>query len=154
MRLIILLTAVFLLSGCVGVGVMTMHNPDTELDSLEFKLGEKGFLNPHVRESQKYTKEDVLVLWGEPDSKAVDGAVEEWRYNREGLAWAGLIPVVIIPIPLVAPVGKNGVVLSFNGNELIKAKENNREGGMAMCGWLLMDHPSGFQFDCFSDFGD
>ena len=131
-----------------------MHNENTELDHLEFKLGGKGFLNPYVKENQKYTKKSVLEIWGEPDSKVVEGSIEIWRYNQEGFAWAGLIPIVIIPIPLVAPVGKNGVVLSFNGNELIKASEDRREGGVAMCGWFLMDHPSGFKFGCFSDFGD
>ena len=142
----------FLLSSCAGV--MTMHNTDRELEHMKFTLGGKGFLNTYVDENQNYTKQEVLEVWGQPESKETEGLFEKWRYNQDSLAWAGVIPMFIVPIPLVAPVGKNGVVLTFEGDSLVKASEEYRDGGVAMCGWFLMDHPSGFKFGCFSDFGE
>lgn len=152
MRVIGIAVLMLLLSGCAGV--MTVHNPDTEIKDLNFKLASKGFLNTDATENSNYTKKSVLEIWGKPDSIKVNGAKEQWKYNQTGLAWAGLIPVIIVPIPLLVPVGKNGVVLVFQDELLISAIKNQREGNIAMCGYFLMDDSSGSKGFCFSDFAD
>ena len=65
----------------------------------------------------------LLDTWGEPDEKVHDSdSVERWTYDRR-LRWNGLFAVVvIIPVPLIVPVGyesdtflvKDGVVESVD----------------------------------------
>lgn len=138
----------FLLSGCVGVA--TMHNPEKKHEELNFKLMGRGFLFDYQEKNHNYSKSDVIEIWGKPDNKEVRGSVEYWRYKQEGLAWAGVIPMIVIPIPLVVPVGRNSVTLGFNGNELVSATSQYRDGSLAVCGVFLMDQPSGFKFGCFT----
>lgn len=143
-----LIVIIFLLSGCVGVA--TMHNPEKKHEDLKFKLMGRGFLFDNQEENHNYSKSDVVEVWGQPDSKEVSGNVEYWRYKQGVLAWAGVIPMIVIPIPLVAPVGKNSVTLGFIGNELVSATSQYRHGSLAVCGMFLMDNPSGLKFGCFT----
>ena len=146
-KLTILIVA-FLFSGCVGVA--TMHNSEKKYDDLNFKLMGRGFLFDDQEENHNYSKSDVIEIWGQPDSKDIRGNVEYCRYKQESLAWAGVIPMVVIPIPLVVPVGNNSVTLGFIDNELVSATSLYRDGSLAVCGAFLMDHPSGFKFGCFT----
>lgn len=127
-----------------------MRNPEITHINLQFKLMGRGYLFDYKEEDHNYQKFDVLQAWGEPDAKKVGGEIEYWIYKQDSLAWAGLIPMVIIPIPLVVPVGKNSVTLGFSGDELVSAVSQDRDGAGGVCGMFLMDHPSGLKFGCFS----
>ena len=108
----------------------------------------RGYISAEVEEEHSgYLKADVLKAWGQPDSKKLKGEIEYWRYEH-GLAWAGLIPVLIVPVPLVLPVGKNGATLAFSGDELVSAVSRDRDMAGGMCGWFLMDVSPGLQFFC------
>lgn len=108
----------FLLSGCVGVA--TMHNIEKKHEDLNFKLMGRGFLFDYQEKNHNYSKSHVIEIWGEPDSKEVGSSVEYWRYKQEGLAWAGVIPMIVIPIPLVVPVGRNSVTWGLKAMNLYR----------------------------------
>ena len=127
-----------------------MYNPERNHEDLKFKLMGRGFLFDYKEKNHNYSKSDVVEAWGQPDSKDLIGNTEYWQYKQDSLAWAGIIPMVVIPIPLVVPVGKNSVTLGFAGDELISATSQDREGSLAVCGMFLIDHPSGFKFGCFT----
>jgi hypothetical protein len=61
----------------------------------------------------KYSREAILDLWGEPNSKYVRDGVEYWKYRNE-IGFSGVLLGVIIPIPIMLPVGYRYTVLSFN----------------------------------------
>lgn len=140
-----------LLTGCAGI--VTMHNSETDHEDLNFTLGGKGYLSFYKKETKNHTKQAIREAWGEPDKISNNDKYEVWRYDQGGFAWAGIIPILIIPIPLIAPVGKNSVTFNFNGDELASVSSEKREGGIAICGLFLMDHPSGLKFGCTSGSG-
>ena len=144
MRNMLVIGMCLLLSGCAGV--LVMHNPKKTHDSDEFRLMGRGYISAK-RAHSGYQKADVLKAWGEPDSKKIKRGVEYWRYEQ-GLAWAGLIPVLVVPVPLVLPVGKNSATLAFSGDELVSAVSRDRDMSGGMCGWFLMDEPSSTKFGC------
>lgn len=151
MRNILVLGMCLLLSACAGV--LVMHNPKVTQDSQQLKLMGRGYISVG-KEQVSYQKADVRQAWGEPDSKKIKGEIEYWRYEQNGLAWAGLVPVLVIPIPLVVPVGKNGATLGFSGDELVSAVRQDRDVAGGMCGLFLIDHPSSLKFNCLSLSGD
>jgi hypothetical protein len=71
--------------------------------------------------------------WGEPKKKGVKDGQEYWVYN-DGLAWRGLVIFVIIPIPLLAPVGHNEVTLHFEHEKLTRIDHEYGYGSYAICG--------------------
>ena len=134
-----------LLSACAGV--LVMHNPKTTHDSKQLELMGRGYISGDGERSS-YQKADVLQAWGEPDSKKTRGEIEYWRYEQDSLAWTGLVPVLVIPVPLVVPVGQNHAILGFSGGELVSAVSRDRDMAGGMCGMFLMDHPAGLKFGC------
>lgn len=66
--------------------------------------------------SKRYTKEEVSVFWGEADEHIIaDNGQEGWIYNNR-MAWGGAIIWVIIPIPLVVPIGYRSTTVYFDNN--------------------------------------
>lgn len=147
MRRIFVIGMCLLLTACAGVVVI--HNPKKNYDGMQFKLMGRGYISGS-EERISYQKADVLQAWGEPDSKKAKGEIEYWRYEQDGLAWAGLVPVLVIPVPLVVPVGKNHATLGFSGDELVSAVRKDRTPAGGMCGMFLMDQPSSLKFACLS----
>ena len=93
-----LLALAVLLSGCVGIS----YFGTTTIDEAH-PAGEEPF-RP-VRRPGMDTAEALLVRLGEPDERVQRADLrEEWTYD-EGLRWNGPVIFVIIPIPLIIPVG-------------------------------------------------
>lgn len=66
--------------------------------------------------NKEATKTDFLKYWGKPDSIVVhpdNAAIETWHYKRNH--WCGIIPVLIVPIPLVLPVCTKDNRIRFDG---------------------------------------
>lgn len=80
------------------------------------------------------SKEDLLKAWGPPDERLVEAGQERWVY-RDGLQWNGvfIFPGIIIPIPLVIPVGWNTFTIEFQEDMVstIVTVVNEVKGGAA-----------------------
>ncbi len=144
----LLLSAIcFSLSACVGY--MSFGNGDKEYQNGQFGLGGKGFVNEYKPET--LTADQLIEVWGQPDKKYSDNDFEIWRYNKSGLAWAGIMPViVIIPIPLLVPTGKHYTNFKVQNNVILSATENIRTGSLAFCGFFPFDVEPIVRFGCFS----
>ena len=85
------------LTGCIGIS--THLDTDARTDT-----------------SDKSTKAEVRTNLGSPDRVESKDGSDIWWYNR-GVAWRGVVLwVVVVPIPLMAPVGMNHAKVSFRGN--------------------------------------
>ena len=116
-----------LITGCVGYinatnTLKTNTTCDKHNDSCWSSLSSANssslniiFANSAVKKSP--TKEDVLLELGQPHSIIKAENRETWDY-RHDVAWRGFYPILILPIPLLIPVGFNHWELSFNENNL------------------------------------
>lgn len=74
--------------------------------------------DPESNRKKVITPSNVEALWGKPNNTVVDKSRKVITYNR-GLRWRGIIPIAIIPIPLVVPVGHKTVSLTFENDHLV-----------------------------------
>ncbi len=91
------------------------------------------------------SKKDLLKAWGPPDERLVEAGQERWVY-RDGLRWNGvfIFPGIIIPIPLVIPVGWNTFTIEFQEDTVstIVTVVNEVKGGAA-CTFVLVHGGAG-----------
>jgi hypothetical protein len=109
-----------------------------------------------VMETTNCTSEWLRDYWGEPQhiSHNSTGSDEIWTYNS-GLVWEGVVPFVIIPIPLVLPVAHEKVCFSLHDGRVVSASVTrsctvggtygfipNPEGGGSFGAWNWDEHSS------------
>lgn len=119
----------FSVSGCVGFSSLL----GTESSSQQFAYYQAG------RDGLVTNKDSAIAYWGDPLVKtqlAAEGE-EAWTY-RGGLAWRGVALWVVVPIPLVVPVGHNTVTMRFSasGDLISGSAEQAAEKGL-VC-WILI----------------
>ena len=115
-----------LLQGCVGVVV---PGPRTEII-------DNPTISSYVREpdgvtkrnsseatnSVVYTSEWLLTRWGTPQSiRHVAGSSDEIWIYKSGTIWAGVVPFVLIPVPLMLPISKEKVSFSLHDRRVVRA---------------------------------
>jgi hypothetical protein len=106
-RGILALTIAVLVSGCVGVGSYTQTQFRSS-QAIDRVITTNNGASPT-------TKQDILNAWGEPKERINNSYEEVWTYSGKGdLAWRGIVVWMIAPIPLLVPVGKNDVHISFD----------------------------------------
>ncbi len=139
--LIPLLPVCLLLQGCVGVVVCgrdtkTIKNP-TIMEP------------PHVASvmegvgGTEYTTVWLKAHWGTPtEVKTVSAETEEvWTYNLKRQCWWGVVPMVIIPIPLVVPTGAEKVAFQIRDGRVLSAETVQRHTAGAAAGLLSAEGP-------------
>lgn len=114
-RRIFILCCVFFIaisqSGCIGLIVNTpgeckIETPFTGIHDI---FWDKGTV------PKTSTKADFLKEWGKPDEiNSTSENEETWIYKRK--IWCGVMPVLILPVPLILPV--------CDGFDRIKFKDN------------------------------
>ena len=131
----ILLALLTASSGCLGVAFTGNHSGSTSTPRIGRKPG-------HLMDggdAHVLSDTEVRRAWGEPDEVAKPGDGSElWTYTG-GLRWNGvLLFVVIIPIPLLVPVGREQVTLRFRGGEAVFGEAIvSDETWDAFVGWHL-----------------
>ena len=122
------------LGGCVGVGLVYEHSREMQHANNNLAMGKaRGMIFEGDIFATTMRKEDVLKRWGPPDKNRTDGKFEVLVYRRE-LAFSGAIVYLLIPIPLLAPVGYRHTHLYFTEGALSKAIEESGDGPQLMCG--------------------
>jgi hypothetical protein len=107
-----------LLNGCLG-GAVIQRSAMSDDSNIALK-DERGYIVNKVH-GVEYSKQEVLQLWGPPYAKDLEGETEAWRYHRE-IAFSGLmLVVVVVPVPLLVPVGYRDTILFFSNDKLVKA---------------------------------
>jgi len=115
------------LQGCVGVGVLrsrtkVINNPEISSYSDTPQPVSREKVSAATN-TVVYTAEWLRKNWEKPDHIShVAGTSEEiWIYKSDRI-WEGVIPIiVIIPIPLVLPVGRESVRLTLRDGRVVSA---------------------------------
>ena len=141
-RLVAVLVACLLSQGCVGVLVCskastTIKRPFINPTGPDVECVSEGF------GGNEYTGSWLKSNWGTPKSvKAVSGSNEElWTYQFKRQCWCGVIPMVIIPIPLVVPTGTEKAVFLLRDGRVVSAKRAKWWRGGAMAGLVGPEGP-------------
>jgi hypothetical protein len=123
--LVLLVMLCPLLQGCVGAVVLktrteVISNPVIPFDS-EIPEPTSRTNSPEATNVIVYTPELLRKYWNSPDlvSKSA-GSEEIWTYKTR-LVWKGVIPFVIVPIPLILPVAKEKVCLTLRDGHVVGA---------------------------------
>ena len=119
-RRILVLCCIFLVaitqSGCFGLIVNTTaecknETPYTGVHNIFWTTAQSKEASP-----KGSTKAEFLNDWGKPDEIISTSENEEtWIYNRK--LWCGVIPVLLLPVPLILPVCDGFDRIEFHGNE-------------------------------------
>ncbi|MFT7099202.1 MAG: hypothetical protein ACJAS6_001076 [Rickettsiales bacterium] len=128
---LILVLATFLLQSCIGVSVVTekekvISYPQFEIGKARLNYSDLDFMRKmsyHKRShSPRYSKEDIRILWGDPDKITKNDDLEYWAYKRE-IGFSGVVIGAVIPIPLLVPVGYRDTVLVFKDDKVQSIKK-------------------------------
>jgi len=121
------LLACLLSQGCVGVGVMRTKNNRIDdpfikdvasIDAVTARYGSE-------RNGAKYTAQWLEARWGKPASVEHTsnlGSEELWTYKFDR-SWCGLVPMVIVPIPLALPVARYKIQFALRNGQVESAEQ-------------------------------
>ena len=130
-----------LLSGCFGMEVFfpkkepAWVKPRTG-DSVGARSGfPPSYGYPATEEDLGATCTEVIAQRGEPDHQSVNGRETTLVY-RHGVAWVGIMPIILFPIPLALPVFPDSVTYTCNDDELISVYQITTRSVGAICGLL------------------
>ena len=129
-----------LLSGCIG-GYLV--HPNTLSENKPF-FSADGDLMPN-ESGIPMTCSAARAIFGKADNVNTSGRLTTYTYHH-GFVWAGVEPVILIPIPipLIAPVGKQKTALVCDGEVIVSATAAVTAHSGFICGIMLsevnMDH--------------
>ena len=80
----------------------------------------KPWLQPYWGTNAVYTSAWLQTHWGSPNHvRPARGGVDEvWTY-RFGPIWEGIMPCLIVPIPLELPVGRKKVCFTLHDGQVV-----------------------------------
>lgn len=132
-----LLVVAPLATGCIGV--IRYYDVVDQIDAPQIAPYDRRTLYSRPTWS-RMTRADLEHLWGPPDSvEFVEGAegaerVERWNYESDTWHLHGIMPVLILPLPLVLPYGNSRVTMTLEGDEVTSAESLRSSGGCALIG--------------------
>jgi len=116
LRMLSLALSVALCSGCVGFATYgdVEHRrpfPVLSLDRARYAAYSNEYLPPN--------KNQLLAAWGSPDRIDTEKGRERWIY-KEQIPWNGvLLYALILPVPLMLPVGRSYMVIEFSNDTIV-----------------------------------
>ena len=110
-----LLLHCLLLQGCVGGAVIKSNTEPYHWGGSSTKT------NVEV-----YTSTWLTTNYGKPTTVSTNGIEEVWTYQF-GHIWAGVMPVVVVPIPLAVPVGGDKIVFVLRDNHIVSATQSRQQ---------------------------
>lgn len=125
LKLTSILAICFIAHGCVGIAVFRTKTETLDPPAIE---GEAAFHNvweyggkrniPHI------TDAILRASWGEPASIKPSSAIcqdELWTY-KFGRIWCGIVPCLVVPVPLLLPTGRERVIFFVRKGQVTKAE--------------------------------
>lgn len=153
-RLLVLSALTPLLTACVGAGVISSQTGTPKHAALAKSRGNIVFLAPNAS-APTVNKATVRQGWGEPDRIEPRGELERWIYNKD-VTWAGvLLFAVIVPIPLLVPVGHDHLAIDFRNDFLVNIEVKGQGSTHALCAMpLIVPHANGCEAEGFPEEGE
>jgi len=132
-KLILLAMLCPLLQGCVGLVIAKQHsrvenNPVISLHPT------KQFPTSSRDAKTVYTSAWLQTHWGRPyrirhvSSGPASGVDEVWTY-RFGPIWEGIVPCLVVPIPLVLPVARETVCFTVRDGKVVSVSSTMPDTG-------------------------
>ena len=132
LRVLSLVLTLLCLVGCVGMAPVTTETRTSRMCPVFDQVGE---LRECIQgEPQSVTVERVLTIWGQPASRGAAAQGQEHLVYDRSVAWRGSIIFVVIPIPLLAPVGHNRTTLFFEQGVLVNTAYEYGQDHFVGCG--------------------
>jgi hypothetical protein len=126
------------LSGCFGSAIVFTETTVIADPLISQKKGHIWVQTEMARE-RAIVASDLLNYWGEPDEIVKNNGEETWIYQF-GLRWNGLGVALIIPIPLIFPVGHEKLSFSMNGDkQIVSVTIEGQEDNGFLC--MFLAHP-------------
>ena len=139
------------LAGCAGFAADWIGSDEAAVTNpiLSHK-NERGYLEPVSHAIPKVHADELRKSWGPPDKLSrLDRGGELWRYDF-GLRWNGAyVLVLIVPLPLLVPVGYEYVEFTVENNLVtrVDTKEHNTQVSVG-CVVAFVGH---YSPGCFKD---
>lgn len=102
---------------------------------------------PNETSVQDITPIKLIAMWGLPETDNVINGLRIVTIHQS-LAWRGLFVFVIVPIPLLVPIGHNEARFSFQQVRLVHVQYTENRLNAAVCG-NPSEGPNGF--GCIAD---
>ncbi len=132
------------ISSCVGGGVIypgekrAMESPS--VSSI------KGRYSSSQNQKNNLTCQNIQEKWGAPDNIELIEDLEVLTY-KNGLVWAGVLPFIVIPIPMAIPIGQETTIIECKNNIAIRAYGTETKTKQAYCGVISTK----FEYGCDTD---
>jgi hypothetical protein len=78
---------------------------------------------------------ELKEQWGEPSSTAASGNRTTLTY-RHDLIWAGIVAMLVLPIPLALPIGRKRTTIECADDVIVKASGTQTGSSAAYCGLI------------------
>jgi len=141
-----------LVQGCVGVGVRRMTTKTFQNPTISgiVSIDGLGRGNPSGTNAFVYTSTWLESHWGKPTSVRRTGEGDRgeiWTYKFEH-RWVGAgALIVIVPVPILLPVGRDRVIFELRDGEVISGKRKKMEYDAGFAGYLIT--PVGCEWTAF-----
>jgi len=113
--------------GCVGYA---SYLPEEEtVEELEIA---KGLTVPTL----ELTRDELLAHKGPPSEKRSDGDTEVWVYQGRRDVEGVILIAVVVPVPLLLPIGRERIEVAFRGDKAVSATVHTIGDHGALCGML------------------
>jgi hypothetical protein len=155
-RVLPLLFACVLVTGCVGISVSTTKSESFQNPRLAENAYARALRSPTPGEtnSSACTSAWLESHWGKPTGiRYTPGAetIEVWTYSFD-LNWNGAILFVLIPIPLEVPIGRERVELWLRDGRVVGGEQRFTHTAGGIVGYSLGPcGPTGFGAHSLSD---
>ena len=87
---------------------------------------------------------EIISRWGKPSYKSFDGDLSTYTYMHD-FVWLGVIPIVLVPIPLALPVGRRTTALTCRDDKVIRATGTESGIVFVLCGQITSQKA---KFEC------
>jgi len=152
-KVILLLVITFSLPGC-GIGAAIIGNQGTSIiNPVPSRQGKR--LDPRPAVDPWIRTDDLIKTWGSPDKIIkIRNNVEKWEY-RFGSRWNGIIlEIIILPLPLILPVGYDYVEFTVENNWVTNVRTKNQESLLIIGCGLYYKWGCGFNIGETDQLGD
>jgi len=124
LKFLSMLSLFLFLPGCIGIGIVGIGDSSmTHIEPEVIMAIEKRMLH---NKGEVLTSSVIESQWGPPDDREqVDGGGEIWKYRGSKLRWHGVVPLILIPIPLVVPFGHEYVTFDVRGGQVVSAVDTS-----------------------------
>jgi hypothetical protein len=139
-----------LVQGCVGIAAVktktqTFPDPKISEEPMAGGLSQRDLSQTHA---VVYDAAWLDSHWGKPGKVRHTGELDETWVYKFGPTWNGVVPVILVPIPILWPSGREQVRFVLRDGQVISGKQ--RESRSVGSGFGCSAGPCGFNFGAFS----